>query len=96
MAMENISVVVQSRKVCLSVRKCLMKPFPDPYAVSKVSDTIESGGNSICWFGKMPGYGHLVLSNVACFCHTDLCNIGSSMCVSFLFEIITLLLHMWK
>ena len=77
-----------------------MKPFPDPYAVSKVIDTIESGGNSICWYGQTVAEYDIVsrhyTGNAACFCNTDLCNIGSSLCASLFSLIITFLFHLWK
>merc|ERR1719154_249305 len=50
----------------------------DPYTpTSKVTDTLESGGNSICWYDMDSGYaGHeweeFYSGDAACFCNTSL------------------------
>ena len=100
MATGNISVDVPSQKVCITITKSEMKPFPDPHALSEVIDTVDSGGNSICWYGQTVAEYDIVsrhyTGNAACFCNTDLCNIGSSLCASLFSLIITFLFHLWK
>jgi len=44
----------------------------DRYRKSSVDDTLESGGNSICWIGRDVHY--VATGDSACFCNTDLCN----------------------
>merc|ERR1719341_1735789 len=46
----------------------------DPYFSSSVEDSLDSGGNSICWYKifNVRSYS----GDAACFCNTDLCNQG--------------------
>ena len=67
--------------------------LPDPFSQSTVDDTLESGGDSICWYKRRKG-GYYDGSD-ACFCKTDLCNGANTKhlaSISLLF-IITILLY---
>merc|ERR1719154_1027696 len=71
----------------------------DPYTpTSKVTDTLESGGNSICWYDMDSGYaGHeweeFYSGDAACFCNTNLCNTSWVQNPSLLFVSFLLLLQ---
>jgi len=52
----------------------------DPYSsFSRVTDTLDSGGNYICWYGMQAGdvgeeWDVHYSGDAACFCNSDLCN----------------------
>ena len=57
-----------------------------------VEDTLDSGGNSICWYQ----WSRVKESTDSCFCNTDLCNEGGRHLASYSMIIIYILLVLLK
>ena len=64
--------------------------FTDPYRASEMDDTLETGGNSICWYG-VNTFKNTYNWDSSCFCNTDLCNNSQLLCASSLILMLCLL-----